>query len=364
MEEDLPTVSFAGQQATFLNVKGKENIVKAVRACWASLFTPRAIYYRERNKFDHMKVFISVVVQVMVNAQKSGIMFTFNPATNHAHEIVIEAVYGLGELIVGGEVNPDLYIVDKNKRDIKSIEIKKKIAGLFRNEIGMNEKQTIPTEMQERQVLDQKQILELARLGKKLEDHYGLPQDIEWAIEQNQIFIVQTRAVTTFKEHTQDRVQSVEEAGKIILKGETASAGVYSGPVKVVRSPAELSKVQKGDVLVTRMTTPDMVPAMQRAGAIITDEGGMTCHAAIVSREMGTPCLVGTEHATEVLHDGEIVTIHASRGVVYEGKVTVHQEEKKEVPPVAGEDIITATEIKVILDIPERAAVAAAPGAD
>src|SRR3989338_3911060 len=199
--EDLPTASFAGQQATFLNVKGKENIIKAVRACWASLFTPRAIYYRERNKFDHIKVFISVVVQVMVNAQKSGIMFTVNPATNHAHEIVIEAVYGLGELIVGGEVNPDLYIVDKNKRDIKSIEIKKKIAGLFRNEIGMNEKQTIPTEMQERQVLDQKQILELARLGKKLEDHYGLPQDIEWAIEQNQIFIVQTRAVTTFKEH-------------------------------------------------------------------------------------------------------------------------------------------------------------------
>ncbi len=271
------SASFAGQQATFLNVRGKEKVVAAVLACWASLFTARAIYYRVKNGFDHMKVFISAVVQKMVNADKSGIMFTVNPATNHADEIVIEAVYGLGEMIVGGEVNPDMYLVNKQTREIEKIEVRKKIKGLFRNELGQNQKEDIAPELQQRQVLDEKQIKELARLGKKLEEHYGKPQDIEWAIEKGEIFIVQTRAVTTFKEHAEERSQGKEEAGKILLKGETASAGVYSGIVKIVHDPSELNKIQKGDVLVTAMTTPDMVPAMQRAGAIITNEGGMTC---------------------------------------------------------------------------------------
>ena len=168
--EDLPEASFAGQQATFLNVKGKQNVVAAVLACWASLFTARAIYYRVKNKFDHSKVLISALVQKMINADKSGIMFSVNPSTNHADEIVIEAIYGLGELIVGGEINPDLYLVDKKTRDIKKIEVRKKEIGLFRNDKGKNEKQVIPKDKQERQVLNEKQIKELARLGKKLED--------------------------------------------------------------------------------------------------------------------------------------------------------------------------------------------------
>lgn len=275
--EDLPSASFAGQQATFLNVKGKENVVKAVRDCWASLFTARAIYYREKQKFDHGKVLISALVQKMVNSEKSGIMFTVNPATNKADEIVIEAIYGLGEMIVGGEVNPDMYLVDKSKTDIKKIEIRKQEWGLFRSEAGTNLKKPIAKELQERQKISEKEIKELARFGKKLEEHYGLPQDIEWAIERNEIFIVQTRAVTTFKPKAEERALAQEEAGKILLKGETASAGVYSGPVKVVLNANELSKIKKGDILVTTMTTPDMVPAMQRAGAIITNEGGMTC---------------------------------------------------------------------------------------
>lgn len=364
--EDLPSASFAGQQATFLNVKGKENVVAATLACWASLFTARAIYYRVKNGFDHMKVFISAVVQKMVNADKSGIMFTVNPATNHADEIVIEAVYGLGEMIVGGEVNPDMYLVNKQTREIEKIEVRKKIKGLFRNELGQNQKEDIAPELQQRQVLDEKQIKELARLGKKLEEHYGKPQDIEWAIEKGEIFIVQTRAVTTFKEHAEERSQGKEEAGKILLKGETASAGVYSGIVKIVHDPSELNKIQKGDVLVTAMTTPDMVPAMQRAGAIITNEGGMTCHAAIVSREMGTPCIVGTEHATDLLVDGEIVTVHATRGIVYEGKVAIQPEVQPQRGTVSasGEEPITATEIKTIVDLPGRAEVAATSGAD
>jgi len=271
--EDLPEASFAGQQATYLNVKGKEKVVLAVLACWASLFTARAIYYREKNHFDHLKVYICAVVQRMVDADKSGIMFTINPATNSFNEIVIEAIYGLGELIVGGEINPDMYTVEKSSREIKKIEVRKKQFGLFKNESGENEKQEIPADEQSRQVLSDAQIKELARLGKKLEEHYEKPQDVEWAVERERLYLVQTRAVTTFKAGMaqQATTKVSEEEGKILLKGETASGGVYAGPVRIVSDPSELSKVQKGDILVTAMTTPDMVPAMQRAGAIITD---------------------------------------------------------------------------------------------
>lgn len=365
--EDLPSASFAGQQATFLNVRGKENIVGAVRGCWASLFTARAIYYREKNNFQHEKVLIAVVVQKMVNSTQSGIMFTINPATNQEDETVIEAVYGLGELIVGGEVNPNTYIVEKSTRKIKSIEVRKQDLGLFRNEKGQNEKREIPASLQARQVLNEKQIQEYARLGKKIEDHYQKPMDIEWAIENNvDMYIVQARPVTTFKKAEADEHLGItEEAGKIILRGETASAGVYSGKVKIVKDPSELNKIEKGDILVTVMTTPDMVPAMQRAGAIVTDEGGLTCHAAIVSREMGTPCIVGTEHATQILKDGEIITVHASRGIVYEGEIKIQAEKKSLATVSCGEEnFLTATEIKVILDLPEMAEKAASTGAD
>lgn len=365
--EDLPSASFAGQQATFLNVKGKDKIVDAVRGCWASLFTARAIYYRVKNHFSHEKVLIAVVVQKMVNSTQSGIMFTINPATNQEDEIIIEAVYGLGELIVGGEVNPNTYIVDKNTRKIKSMEVRKQDFGLFRNQKGENEKREIPASLQVRQVLNEKQIQEYARLGKKIEDHYQKPMDIEWAIENNvDIYIVQARPVTTFKRaEAEERPGIQEEAGKIILRGETASMGVYTGKVKIIKDPSELNKIQKGDILVTVMTTPDMVPAMQRAGAIVTDEGGQTCHAAIVSREMGTPCIVGTEHATQILKDGEIITVHATRGIVYEGEVKPIEIHKTEpVTSCAGEVPLTATEIKVILDLPEMAEKAASTGAD
>ncbi|MBU1623194.1 MAG: phosphoenolpyruvate synthase [Nanoarchaeota archaeon] len=360
--EDLPDASFAGQQATYLNIKGKDNVVAAVRACWASLFTARAIYYREKNKFAQDKVLISAIVQKMVNSETSGVMFTVNPSTNVENEIVIEAVYGLGEMIVSGTVSPDFYLVDKETKTIKKIEVKKQEIGMYRNEEGENENRKIPEELQTRQIVPDSQIKELARLGKKIEEHYNLPQDIEWAIEKNEIYIVQSRAVTTFKEKKEERSLDVEGAGKILLKGETASRGVYAGPVKVVNSPAELSKVGKGDILVAKMTTPDWVPAMQKAGAIVTNEGGMTCHAAIVSREMGIPCVVGTEHATEVLQDGQIITVHATKGIVYEGKIKIKEELVKTV--VSGEEIITATEIKLILDLPEAAERAATTHAD
>ncbi len=281
--EDLPSASFAGQQATFLNVKGKSMVLSAVRDCWASLFTARAIYYRVKNNFDHNKVLISAIVQKMVNSDKAGIMFTINPATNDSSHIVIEAIYGLGELIVGGEVNPDLYIVNKASREIDTREIRKQTVGLFRKSTGDNEKLSIEPAMCERQKINDAQIKELARLGRKLEEHYGCPQDIEWAVENEEVFIVQTRAVTTFKNTPKSSDGSSLKkgarvsGGKQLLKGEVACRGVYTGCVKLVNGVAELSKVTKGDVMVTTMTMPDMVPAMQRAGAIVTDEGGMTC---------------------------------------------------------------------------------------
>jgi pyruvate, water dikinase len=389
--EDLPEASFAGQQATFLNVKGKEDIVKAVRACWASLFTARAIYYREKNNFQHMKVFIAVVVQRMVDSEKSGVMFTINPATNQGDELVIEAVYGLGEMIVSGEVSPDFYSVDKKTRGIKKIEVKKQEIGMYRNEQGENEKKKIARELQERQILNEKEIKELARFGLKIEEHYKKPQDIEWAIEKGEIYIVQARAVTTFKPVTEEtEVEEKEEVsvkteddeevseepkeevkgksegeGEILVKGETASSGVYSGKVRIINDISELGKIEKGEVMVTKMTTPDMVPAMQKAGAIVTDEGGMTCHAAIVSREMGTPCIVGTEVATKVLKEESTVTVNATQGIVYSGEIECKIPEKKMVSVISGgERLITGTEIKVIMDLPDMAERAAATGAD
>jgi pyruvate, water dikinase len=357
--EDLPEASFAGQQATFLNVRGKDNVVKAVRDCWASLFTARAIYYREKNNFAHDKVLICAIVQMMVNSEQSGIMFTVNPATNNPMEIVIEAVFGLGEYIVGGKVSPDLYVVDKKSKEIKNVEVKKKLVGLYRNDKGENVEIKIPTEQQNQRVIPDTHVKELARYGKKIEEHYGKPQDIEWAIDKGHIYIVQSRAVTTFKE--KGNTESVIEGkGKIILHGETASSGVFTGKVKVVKNPNEINKIVEGDILVAKMTTPDWVPAMQKAGAIVTDEGGMTCHAAIVSREMGTPCIVGTEHGTNVLKDGQLITVHASKGVVYDGKVNII--EKKKVS--RANKLKTKTQVKVILDIPDIAGKAAATGAD
>ncbi|MFQ5474511.1 MAG: phosphoenolpyruvate synthase, partial [Candidatus Nanoarchaeia archaeon] len=364
--EDLPEASFAGQQATFLNVHGSNKLVQAVRACWASLFTARATYYRAKNGFDHMKVLISVVVQKMVNSDTAGVMFSVNPSTNDPGEIVIEGGWGLGEAVVSGSVNPDLYIVDKSSLTEKKVEVKKQEWGFFRNkETGDSEKLKIKEELQESRVVPPEQIHTLATLAKKIEEHYGKPQDMEFAVEDGKVFITQSRAVTTFKapEQAQPESQERTQETNVLVKGETASPGSASGPVKVVHDVSELSKIEKGDILVTSMTTPDMVPAMQRAAAVVTDEGGMTCHAAIVSREMQIPCIVGTENATEILNENQIVTVAATQGAVYEGKVETHHEEQPAVQATGmvcpEPEPVTATQVKVITDIPEFAEKAA-----
>ena len=353
--EDLPEASFAGQQATFLNVKGKENVVKAVQATWASLFTARAIFYREKNKFDHMKVGLCSIVQKMVESDKSGVGFSINPATNNPNEIVIEASYGLGEAIVSGAVTPDLYIVDKSTFQIIRKDVKDKKIMIKRDPLsGKNLKFQVPESKAKSQCLTDEEIINLARIIKRLEDHYNFPQDIEWAIEEGRLYIVQTRPVTTTKKEFKH--EEIRPQGEIILRGLGSSPGYASGPVKIVKSLEDLSKVQKGDILVTKMTNPDMVPAMKRAAAIVTDEGGLTAHASIVSRELGIPAVVGTEKATEILKDGQIITVDAYNGVIYAGEVKPQEAPKlpeSTTPTEVKEYYPTKTKIYMNLSVPD-----------
>ncbi len=277
--EDLPEASFAGQQATFLNVKGPEKVVKAVQDCWASLFMARAIYYRKKNNFPTDKVYIAVVIQKMVNSEKAGVMFTINPATNETTELVIEGAYGLGEAVVSGEVNPDEYIVDKASIKIKEKKLKKQGWGYFRSESGTNYKKDFAEEKGSQQKLTDEEILKLAKIGVEIEKHYGRPMDTEWAVDGPKMYIVQARPVTTMKKVKEMMEPDKTDLSKaeVILTGLSASPGIGFGKVKIVHNLDELSKVQLGDILVTKMTSPDMVPAMERAVAIVTDEGGVTC---------------------------------------------------------------------------------------
>ena len=348
--EDLPDASFAGQQETYLNVRGEDEVVEKVKLCWSSLFTPRAIYYRVQKGFRHEDVSIAVVVQKMVNSEKSGVMFTSHPVTGEK-KCIIEAVFGLGEAIVSGIVTPDTYVYDREAKKLVEVRIGEKKFMITRQD-GKTVKVELDEEKARQRVLSDDEIEQLVTLGELIEDHYGKPQDVEWAIEKGKVYIVQSRPVTTIKGKVEgEEMEEVE--GKILVKGLGASPGIATGRVKVILSEDEISKVEEGDILVTTMTTPDMVPAMKRAAAIVTDEGGMTCHAAIVSRELGVPAVVGTKEATKVLKDGMIVTVDGDKGVVYAGRV----EEKKEEVKVAYAQapIITATEVKVNISIPDAA---------
>jgi pyruvate, water dikinase len=327
--EDLPDASFAGQQATFLNIEGKKQLIKAIRECWASLFGARAIYYRTVNKFDHMKVGIAVPVQKMVQSEVSGIMFTVDPVSEDTGKIVIDAGLGLGEAIVSGSVTPDHYVVDKEKMEIVSKEIQPQAWMFVRDTDGKNIHKNLTDEQKKNPKLSDEQIIALAKIGAQVEKHYGKPQDTEWAFENGSFFMVQARPVTTLGEKKANEItpeSSSEPAtdlskAEVLLSGAAASVGLRSGPVKVIHKPSEIDKVLQGDVLVTEMTSPDYVPAMRRASAIVTDTGGRTSHAAIVSRELGIPCVVGTGTATATLKTGQVVTVDGQSGKIYKGKV-------------------------------------------
>lgn len=297
--EDLPGASFAGQQATYLNISGQSNLLVAVRNCWASLFTARAIFYREQNKIPHENVKISVIVQIMVQSEVSGVMFTLDPVTNNKERIVIESVWGLGELIVGGAVVPDHYEVQKETFAILSKVISDQRVQLIKKG-DKTEEREVPKKIRDIQKIPNEDIIELAKIGDKLQKHYYHPQDVEWAKEGKKLYIVQTRPVTTVnKKIIKEKGGDFKIAETPILSGAAASPGIGTGVVKILKSPKEIKKIGKGDVLVAVMTSPDYVPAMKKAAAIITDEGGQTSHAAIVSRELGVPCIVGTKEATK-----------------------------------------------------------------
>ncbi len=363
--EDMPEASFAGQQRTFLNIEGEEEVVSAVQDCWASLFEPRAIFYRAHHGFDHFKVGIAVPVQRMVQSERSGVLFTVEPVTSDQSKIVIEAVYGLGEAIVSGEVTPDLYLVHKKGLKILDKKIATQEWQFVRNPKATsrledkNIKVNIPQPDQDKQKLSDDDIIALARIGKQIEKLYGFPQDIEWAQENGRFYIVQTRPVTTIKSV---KAEEAEETAILLLSGSPASPGVASGPVSLVYQASESDKVKKGNVLVAEMTTPDFVPAMKRAVAIVTDRGGRTCHAAIVSRELGIPCVVGTGNATKILQNGELVTVDGSRGRVFKGTAI---RERVHTPIIAQRTRIkTKTKVYVNLAEPERAEEVAARDVD
>ncbi len=342
--EDLATASFAGQQDTYLNIKGNSELLESVKKCFASLFTARATYYRHKKKFKHEEVSLAVIVQKMIDADKSGVMFTKDPSHKNENTI-IEAVFGLGEGIVSGKISPDKYIISKELKILdKKIAIKK--IAITRDSAGKKEIIKLKDEKSKSPVLKDYEIIKLTEYGLKLESHYKKPQDIEFAIEGEEIYILQTRPVTTIEK----RFETAKEIkGEVILSGIAASPGIASGKIKIIHKMEDLEKIKSGDILVTTMTNPDMVVTMQKSAAIVTNEGGMTAHAAIVSREMGIPCVVGTQEATTKLKEGEIITVDGFNGKIYKGKVA--ETVQKEVLPV----VETKTKIKVIVDLPTYA---------
>jgi len=325
--EDLPNASFAGQQETFLNVRGESHLLTKVRDCWASLFLERAIYYRHQNKFDHMKVGLAAVIQRMVESEKSGIAFSIDPVTNNKNKIVIEAIYGLGEYIVQGKVTPDHYEVDKHsfviiKKDSKYQTSKYIKSGVDNKEVKLSKKEGSSVK------LTDEEIIKLAFLVKEIETHYYFPQDIEWAIENNHVFIVQSRPVTTVNQNniSSDKSKKLTDSidpgrSEPILTGSPASPGIGVGPVKIIHSPHEIDKIKKGDVLVAPQTNPDYVPAMKKAVSIVTEKGGRTSHAAIVSRELGIPAVVGVDKATTVLKNYQIISVNGATGEIFKGSI-------------------------------------------
>ena len=374
--EDLPDASFAGQQETYLNVHTAEEVVEKVKECFASLFTDRAIFYRIQKGFDHMTVALSSAVQLMVYSKASGVIFTLDVANGDRSVVLVEAGYGLGEFIVQGTITPDEYHVRKTDLAIVKRNVPKKTIQLVRVPSGGTERKPVSPDLQDRQVLTDEQIKELAKYAIDIEEHYKKPMDLEWALDErtDKLLILQARPETVWalrQVEVKPEMLAVTTERKVLVHGLPVSPGLAIGKVHVIPTVDRINEFQKGEVLVTEMTAPDWVPAMRKAAAIITNSGGMTCHAAIVSRELGIPCIVGTtsrgKPATEYMPDGGMVTVDAKLGVVYEG-VLEEAAERKEVAPAAvmmtESFLVTGTKIYVNLGEPEIAEKVAALPAD
>ncbi len=396
--EDLPEASFAGQQETYLNVIGEEEVVEHVKMAWASLWTARALSYRDSLNVSHENALMAVVVQKMVSSRTSGVMFTLHPVTGDPNKITIEASWGLGEYVVAGVVTPDHFVVDKQTLEIVERRIARKEKGLFFDPRSRsNVEIKIPETEEELEELRRKypeiaeviekngirpdvpslsdeEVKKLAELAIKVEEHFNRHMDIEWAIDYevekgNNLFLVQARPETVWSKKAREEAEiaeaKVEEeaVGEVLVRGVPASPGIASGTVKVAFTPEEAAKkMEKGDILVTKMTDPDWVPYMKLAAAIVTDEGGMTAHAAIVARELGIPAVVGTGNATQVLKDGMVVTVDGTRGLVLRGRVVPEEEKREEARPAVGIEPeilinlypVTATKIYMNLGQPDE----------
>lgn len=366
--EDLPDASFAGQQDTYLNVQGADSIIEKVKECYASCFTDRAVYYREKQGFDHIEVALSAVIQMMVYSKSAGVMFTVNVANGNDENILIEAAYGLGEYVVQGTVTPDSYNVSKTENKIIEKNINEQDIMFVRKHGGDCEELPVPTELQKAQTLSDEQIMELAGYAKKIEAHYGCYMDIEWGVDERdgKIWILQARPETVWSRRNKENGAPQKAENKIdvskrtvVVKGLPASPGMEAGMAHVILDPAKIAEFKEGEILVTEMTAPDWVPAMKKAKAIVTDRGGMTCHASIVSRELGIPCIVGTksrgEAATANIKDGSDITVDASNGVVYEGILETPKKPEAQQMAVAETFPVTGTKIYMNLGDPELA---------
>ena len=358
--EDMEDASFAGQQDTYLNVQ-RDDLIERVKECWASLFTKRACVYRERNDISHEDAEMAVVVQEMVDATISGVLFTNDPVSGD-DEMTIESAWGLGEGVVSGEVTPDRFVVDGDTGNLITTDLSTK-----RQQYTWNGDETeliaVAEGKQEVRTLTDDQIQALWTKAQEITDYFGEPQDIEWAIDDGELYILQSRPITSI---TSSATADTETG--VLVEGLGASPGTAAGTVRFIKQIDETDRVTGDDILVTSVTTPDMVPAMQRAAAVITDEGGMTSHAAIVSRELGVPSVVGATNATEILNDGQEVTVDGEKGVITAGAETDSAEEQTDdieaLRPETPVTPMTATDIKVNVSLPQAAERGAATGAD
>jgi pyruvate,water dikinase len=355
--EDTKQASFAGMNRSFLNVRGEHALVTEVRDVWASLFSPRVIFYRKRMELPGEPE-VAVIVQQMVNAAASGVGFSINPATGDPDTLVIEAAFGLGEVVVQGEVEPDHYEVRRSDLTVVAARIGHKGFMLTRDASGENVQLDLPPDRAAARVLSDEQVQAVAALLLKDEQHYGAPQDVEWAFADGALYLVQSRPITASAGQTQAQPAATSTGGQELVHGMGASPGRAVGRVRVVHSVHEADHLQQGEILVAEMTSPDWVPYMRRTAAIVTDGGGTTSHAAIVSREIGVPCIVGAHDATHVLQDGMLVTVDATSGAVLEGDVAAAEPVAVKPAPSGAPParLVTATQLMVNLGEPDKAA--------
>lgn len=355
--EDGADASFAGMNETFTNVRGEADLIEAVQNCWASLFGPRVVSYRASRGFTADPA-MAVVVQLMIASERSGVAFTADPTTDATDRVVIEGAFGQGEVVVSGSVEPDTYVVAKGSGEILSRRMGYKSFKIVRGDDGKDLRVDLDDAQAQTQVLSDDEMRAIAEIAVRSERHAGCPQDTEWAIADGKTYIVQTRPITTLH-----RVgKPAPETHEVLLQGLPAVPGEASGVVRVLTDVADGGRLQDGEVLVAQMTNPDWLPTMRRASALVTDTGGMTCHAAIVARELGVPCIVGARTATRDLKDGVVVTVDGTHGRVLSGRVEKEKTGGATTTPVTAVAVaseVTATKIYVNVAMPDKAEQAA-----